>query len=81
MHNYAYVHAENNNYAVLTKNKRTLDGLLAIKRSGLSDAAKHLNCAVQEFKNEPTFSENDQLAYLMIVEDNDSENDSDDYEY
>ncbi len=52
-------------YAVLTKNKRTLDPC-AIKRSDLSDAAKHLNCAVQEFKNEPTFSENDQLAYLMI---------------
>ena len=68
-------------YAVLTKNKQTLDGLLAIKTSGLSDAAKHLNGAVQEFKNESTFSENDQLAYLMIVEDNDSENDSYDYEY
>ncbi len=36
-------------------------------------SAKHLNCAVQEFKNEPTFNKNDQLAYLMIVEDNDSE--------
>ncbi len=41
-------------------------------------AAKHLKCAVQEFKNEPTFNEDE---YLMIVEDNDSENDSDDYEY
>ena len=67
-------------YAVQNKNKRTLDGLLAIKRSGLSDAAKHLSCAVQEFKNEIPLTENDQLAYLMIVEDvdNDSESDSDD---
>lgn len=65
-------------YAVLNKNKLTLDGLLAIKRSGLSDAAKHLNCAVQKFKNELAFTENDQLAYLMIVEDDDSESDSDD---
>ena len=55
-----------------------MDGLLAIKRSGLSDAAKHLNCAVQTFKNELAFTENDQLAYLMIVEDDDSESDSDD---
>ena len=39
-------------YAVLNKNKHTLGGLLAIKRSGLSDAAKLLNYAVQEFKNE-----------------------------
>lgn len=65
-------------YTVLNKNKQTLDGLLAIKRSGLSDAAKRLTCAVQEFKNELAFTENDQLAYLMIVEDDDSESDSDD---
>ena len=66
-------------YTVLNKNRQTLNGLLAIKRSGLSDAAKHLNCAVQELKNEQAFNENDQLAYLMILEDDDSESDSDDY--
>ena len=65
-------------YAVQNKNKQTLDGLLAIKRSGLSDAAKYLSCAVREFKNELAFTENDHLAYLMIVEDDDSESDNDD---
>lgn len=65
-------------YAVLNKNKLTLNGLLAIKRCGLSDASRHLKHAVQEFRNESAFHKSDELAYLMTIEDNDSECDSDD---
>ena len=67
IHDCVYTHMQK--YTVLNKNKHNLGGLLAIKRSGLSDATKLLNYyAVQKFKNEPLFTEDDELAYLMTVE-------------